>query len=76
MSFYSREHYRRVSPPRDSARDIRLREIDTECRAKATSDAEERFGRVPPLDADAVIAKYRYWEERVAFWRDALGAWG
>lgn len=76
MGFYSREHYRRVSPPRDTEREVRLRLIDQECAAKAHSDADERFGRIPPSDADQIIEKHKYWLKRLAFWRDALGAWG
>lgn len=75
MAFYSREHYRRVSPPADSDWEIRLRAIDAECRAKAESDANERFGRVVPSDASTLLARHNFWEQRVAYWRDALGAW-
>lgn len=68
---FSRRHYRLVSPPADTAEDIRQRLIRRAAAERAVADRLERFPVLTPFNADAAI---RFQDERVAYHEKQLGA--
>lgn len=64
MAFYSRAHYRRVSPPSDTAAEIAARKVR---HAALELGRADRLARFPTITADNVDAQLAFQEERYAF---------
>lgn len=62
--FYSAAHYRRVSPPSDTAADVDDRRRRREAGDRAVRDRERAYPDLTPATAAAAIA---YQEQRVAY---------
>lgn len=70
MSFSAR-HYRAVSPPSDTAEDVRQRLIRRAAAERAVTEREERFPMITPFNFDAAN---RFQEERIAYHEKRMGA--
>lgn len=71
MAFYSRAHYRRVSPRADTPAEIAARRLEREACTLGVSD---RAARYPTLTADNAEAALEYQEARIAYHRARLAA--
>lgn len=70
MTFYSRAHYKRVSPRSDTPRDIRLRLLNKQAMAAAEADTDARY---PTLTVENAAELLRYREDRFKFYQRQLG---
>lgn len=68
MAFYSRAHYRRVSPPRDTPAEIAARLLDNRIREQARQEREARYPVITIENFDEACA---WFESRVEELRKA-----
>lgn len=64
MAFYSARHYRAVSPPADTAEQIRERRIYRMASERAMAERREKF---PTITGENFAAACAYQEQRIAF---------